>query len=89
MTQAGRAGLEIYVKHHDILNDEHQRAYKAIKKEPKGAKQDRTTVEQARDWMCRTFYDIRRVGAVRTTHVNAGQGLTDRRFRSRSHHTGA
>lgn len=72
-TQAGKPGMEIYVQHHGILNKQHQRAYEAIGKKPKGAKQDRETVAEARVWMCKTFYDIRMFGAVMTTGVNAGQ----------------
>ncbi len=72
-TQNGKPGMEIYIKHHGILNEEHERAYKAIGKKPKGTKQDRETVDEAQAWMCRTFYDIRMFGAVMTTGVNAGQ----------------
>jgi CRISPR-associated protein Csd2 len=72
-TQSGKPGMEIYVKHHGILNEEHERAYQAIGKKPKGAKQDRETVDEAQVWMCRTFFDIRMFGAVMTTRVNAGQ----------------
>src|ERR1700760_319676 len=29
--------------------------------------------DQARDWMCQTFFDVRMFGAVMSTGVNAGQ----------------
>jgi CRISPR-associated protein Csd2 len=64
--------MKIYVQEHGILNEQHQRAYTALGKEPKGAKQDRQTVEEARKWMCQNFYDIRTFGAVMTTGVNCG-----------------
>jgi len=73
LTQADKSGMEIYVKHHGVLNAEHRRAYAAIKEKPKGAKQDRQTVAKAQAWMCQTFYDIRMFGAVMTTNINAGQ----------------
>lgn len=73
MTQAGKPGMEIYVQHHGILNDQHQRAYDGIGAKSKGTKQDRDTVGKAQAWMCKTFYDVRMFGAVMTTGVNAGQ----------------
>jgi len=36
-------------------------------------KPTREQVDDARDWMCQHFYDIRMFGAVMTTGVNAGQ----------------
>jgi CRISPR-associated protein Csd2 len=36
-------------------------------------KPTRGQVDDARDWMCRHFYDIRMFGAVMTTQINAGQ----------------
>lgn len=64
--------LKIYVEHHGVLNEQHERAYTAIgekpTKTPKKETQDRT-----RDWMCKNFYDIRMFGAVMTTDVNCGQ----------------
>jgi CRISPR-associated protein Csd2 len=66
-------GMDIYVQHRGILNNQHQRAYDALGMKSKGAKQDRDTADAARDWMCKTFYDIRTFGAVMTTGVNCGQ----------------
>src|SRR4030067_773907 len=37
----------------------------------KGASKDK--VRQAREWMCKTFYDVRTFGAVMSTGPNAGQ----------------
>lgn len=65
-------GYDIYVKERAVLNQQHQRAYDALglKVEKKG-KQD--GADQAREWMCKTFFDIRMFGAVMTTSVNCGQ----------------
>ena len=38
-----------------------------------GDRGDYDNVRQAREWMCRHFYDIRAFGAVMTTGVNCGQ----------------
>lgn len=69
---------EIYVKEKAVLNRQHQRAYEAIgagelvkgddKKRKGGGK-----VDEARNWMCRNFFDVRTFGAVMSTGVNCGQ----------------
>ncbi|WP_414691705.1 type I-C CRISPR-associated protein Cas7/Csd2 [Novimethylophilus sp.] len=70
--------FEIYVKEKAILNKQHERAYQGIgaadllggedKKRKGGDK-----VNEARDWMCKNFYDVRTFGAVMSTGVNCGQ----------------
>ncbi|QDU62404.1 hypothetical protein Pan216_32710 [Planctomycetes bacterium Pan216] len=76
-------GHEIYFQTQDavyekrILNRQHQRAHDAIgdgaksKDDSAKAKADKT--RQAREWMCRNFYDVRAFGAVMSTGVNCGQ----------------
>lgn len=68
---------EIYVKEKAVLNLQHEKAYIGIgaeellkkdKKRKGGAK-----VEEARQWMCKNFYDVRTFGAVMSTGVNCGQ----------------
>jgi CRISPR-associated protein Csd2 len=70
---------EIYVKEKAILNQTHERAYEAIgvkldaegdKKKRKGGGDD---VNNARNWMCKNFFDVRTFGAVMSTGVNCGQ----------------
>lgn len=53
---------DIYVKERGILAREQKRAYEAIGAEPL----DRAN-EEARQWMCRNFFDVRAFGAVMTT----------------------
>jgi CRISPR-associated protein Csd2 len=67
-------GYDIYVKEKAILNQQHQRAYDALKlkSDAKGKDKD-GSVDKARAWMCQTFFDIRMFGAVMTTGVNCGQ----------------
>ena len=70
---------EIYVKEKAILNKTHERAYEAIgagdalKGDDKKRKGGGETVEKAREWMCRNFFDVRTFGAVMSTGVNCGQ----------------
>ncbi len=70
---------EIYVKEKAILNQTHERAYKEIgaedqlKGDEKKRKGSGDTVDQARKWMCKNFFDVRTFGAVMSTGVNCGQ----------------
>lgn len=70
--------FEIYIKEKAVLNKTHERAYigigakdllKADDKKRKGGDK----VEEARQWMCGNFYDVRTFGAVMSTGVNCGQ----------------
>lgn len=62
---------KIYVQQGAILNNQHGRAYAALGKDPKAAKQ--ADIQEAKRWMCANFFDIRTFGAVMSTEVNAGQ----------------
>jgi CRISPR-associated protein Csd2 len=72
---------DIYIKEKAVLIRAHEKAYQAIKKD--GVEQSETKagkrkgsgdeVNQARDWMCQNFYDVRTFGAVMSTSVNCGQ----------------
>lgn len=68
---------EIYVKEKAVLNQQHQRAYKANDLDPKKRKakgQDKAEEDRRLTrWMCDNFFDIRAFGAVMTTDVNCGQ----------------
>ncbi|MEW6635682.1 MAG: type I-C CRISPR-associated protein Cas7/Csd2 [Actinomycetota bacterium] len=60
----------------DAIGEENAEAKKFAKQVAAAAterKPSREQIENARDWMCRHFYDIRMFGAVMTTGVNAGQ----------------
>ena len=69
---------EIYVKEKAVLNRQHVRAYIGIgaaellsseDKKRKGGEK----VDEARDWMCRNFFDVRTFGAVMGLGINCGQ----------------
>ncbi len=69
---------EIYVKEKAVLNKQHERAYVAIGKADllKGDDKKRKggdAVDEARQWMCKNFYDVRAFGAVMALGVNCGQ----------------
>lgn len=69
---------EIYVKEKAVLNNQHQRAYVAIGREDLLAGDSKKrkggdAVNDARDWMCKNFFDVRTFGAVMSTGVNCGQ----------------
>lgn len=68
---------EIYVKEKAILNQQHEKAYKALSLDPKARKskgKDRADEDRKlTEWMCQNFFDVRTFGAVMTTEVNCGQ----------------
>jgi len=65
----GEDGTKIYMQSGTALNDRHRRAYKELDLDP----DDSDNVDEAREWMCQNFYDVRTFGAVMSTGVNAGQ----------------
>lgn len=73
--KGGEPGYEIYVRERAVLNEQHKRAYDALKLEPEKGKRPKKEEEAkgVTDWMCRTFFDIRTFGAVMSTEFNAGQ----------------
>lgn len=79
VTKEEQPPFEIYIKEKAVLNQQHERAYKALDLEPDGKKRKSKGEARAaedrniRQWMCDNFFDIRTFGAVMTTGVNAGQ----------------
>ncbi len=70
--------FEIYVKEKAILNKQHERAYQGIGaadllKDESKKRKGGDKVSEARDWMCKNFYDVRTFGAVMSTGVDCGQ----------------
>ncbi len=62
----------IYVQHASNLNKYITKAHEETKGKPEGGG-NRNQVMNARDWMCKTFFDVRTFGAVMSTGANAGQ----------------
>ena len=75
--------FDIYIKEKAVLERTHRAAYEAIgataelagddKDAKKKRKGSADSVEKARGWICRNFYDVRTFGAVMSTGVNCGQ----------------
>lgn len=79
MVKSEQPPYEIYIKEKAVLNKTHERAYIAVdagdelKGEDKKRKGSGDTVDKARNWMCKNFFDVRTFGAVMSTGVNCGQ----------------
>ena len=80
LAKTGVDGFHIYVEEGAILNDQHRKAYRALRPEDpkvdKDAKlnpKDDAEAKQLRDFMCLNFFDVRTFGAVMSTNVNCGQ----------------
>ena len=87
LTQAEKAGFDIFVKEKAILNAEIESAYAKLgidltkspadekdgKKRNKEGQGQGSEVNKVRNQMCATYYDIRTFGAVMSTGPNAGQ----------------
>ena len=61
-------GYDIFIKEKAVLNKSIDAAH-----DDEGVKNAADKTTAARDWMCKTFYDIRTFGALMTTGKNAGQ----------------
>lgn len=62
LTKEYRPPNDIYVKERGILAREQRKAYEAVKAEPLNRPN-----EDARQWMCDNYFDVRTFGAVMTT----------------------
>ena len=74
-SQKPEEGYDIYVKIGGVLERSHREAYKTLglKEKEKSKDKKKSNVEQARDWMCEKYYDIRTFGGVLTLDINCGQ----------------
>jgi CRISPR-associated protein Csd2 len=68
-------GYGIYIKQGIPLNRNHRQAYEAIGKEEqdKLTVKSKDTIDEAKAFICKNFYDVRTFGAVMTTGANCGQ----------------
>ena len=67
-----QGGNAVFVEHSTNLNKPITAAHEATGGAPTGGG-NRTQVGNARDWMCKQFFDVRTFGAVMSTGPNAGQ----------------
>src|SRR5690606_23641578 len=80
LSREGQSGQYIYVQEGAILNEQHRKAYVAVRPDDKKAETDAKLnpknddeAKKLRDWMCANFYDVRTFGAVMSTGINCGQ----------------
>lgn len=73
ITKGDQDGYDIYVKQRGILTREQRKAYEALGIENEDEKST-TVIKDAREWMCKNYYDTRMFGAVMSTKkYNSGQ----------------
>ncbi len=72
LVKGDATGYRIYVKEGTPLNQNHVEAYAAIGLKT-GEKVKSDKVNEARQWMCKNFFDVRTFGAVMSTGDNCGQ----------------
>lgn len=77
LAKGDQSPYEIYVKEKAILNMQNKRAFDALgvdlSSEKSGKRKGGDRTEDARKWMCETFFDVRAFGAVMSLGVNCGQ----------------
>lgn len=80
LTKGEQDGYHIYVQEGSILNEQHRKAYKAIRGDTdkvtdakKLNPQDDKESKALTAFMCKNFFDVRTFGAVMSTGINAGQ----------------
>jgi CRISPR-associated protein Csd2 len=78
LTKKDQPPYDIYIKEKAILNQIHDKVYQAIGAEEelkadKKRKGTGETVDRAKQWICKNFYDVRTFGAVMSTGTNCGQ----------------
>jgi CRISPR-associated protein Csd2 len=80
IARAGETGYAIYVEEGAILNEQHRKAYAAVRADKEKAAKDQKLNPQndeeakaLRKFMCDNFFDVRAFGAVMSTGINCGQ----------------
>jgi CRISPR-associated protein Csd2 len=68
IVKANQSPYKIYVKEKAVLSSVRKPAYEAVKKE--AGSNEAKTIELAREWMCKNFFDVRTFGAVMSTKEN-------------------
>jgi CRISPR-associated protein Csd2 len=76
----GQEGCAIYVTENAVLNEQHRKAYKVVRKDDDKivkakslSPKDDAEAAELRAWMCANFFDVRTFGAVMSTGINCGQ----------------
>lgn len=66
-TQEGKPGYNILIKNDRALNTKYTEAYKACDLKTKQKGKDQSAVAQAREYICKNYFDVRTFGAVMST----------------------
>jgi CRISPR-associated protein Csd2 len=73
-------GFNIYVQENTILNEQHRKAYVALRPDEEKVETDAKLnpkndeeLKLLRGFMCKNFFDVRTFGAVMSTGINCGQ----------------
>lgn len=66
-TQEGKAGYNIFIKNDRALNTKYTEAYETCGLKTKQNGKDQSAVAQARDYICKNYFDVRTFGAVMST----------------------
>lgn len=66
-TQEGKPGYNILIKNDRALNTKYTEAYETCDLKTKQKGKDRNAVAQARDYICKNYFDVRTFGAVMST----------------------
>ena len=67
ITQEGKPGYNILIKNDRALNTKYTEAYEACDLKTKQKGKDQNAVAQARDYICKNYFDVRTFGAVMST----------------------
>jgi len=75
LTHGMKPPFDIYVRERAVLNQQHEKAYEALRLKPESKKlpKNEEDARKVTGWMCKNFFDIRTFGAVMSTEVNCGQ----------------
>ncbi len=88
LAKSDESGYAIYVQEGALLNEQHRKAYRAVRPDdktveratrlsPKENKTKKITADEEMDalrgFMCDNFFDVRTFGAVMSTGINCGQ----------------
>ena len=88
LAKSDESGYAIYVQEGALLNEQHRKAYRAVRPDdktveratrlsPKENKKKKITADEEMDalrgFMCDNFFDVRTFGAVMSTGINCGQ----------------
>ncbi|MBA3017163.1 MAG: type I-C CRISPR-associated protein Cas7/Csd2 [Proteobacteria bacterium] len=68
IVKGNQSPYKIYIREKAVLSSVRKPAYEEVKKE--AGNNEAKTIELAREWMCRNFFDVRTFGAVMSTKEN-------------------